>query len=166
MSPSLDRVFGVFVRSTTLRDIARLAASDLARELLVAIAQRPCFVRRLADDIGIDPPTVSRCLRSLRSAGLLIYRQEGHQHVYSPGPRLAIAQRGGTLVLTLAAESGARLILEFSEAELRDLRRAAQPPARPGAGPAAPLRVVVKPGSVPAPPGGARTVPRPPSGPG
>lgn len=164
MSPSLDRASGVLARPTTLHDIVSIAGRSLAREVLVAVAYRARSVGELAGEIELDTSDVSRCLRLLLRAGLLAYRQEGRRHVYAPGPLMAAARTQGGLVLTLTAGTGARVILEITEADLAEFRWSDRTRARPG--PGGPPEVAIRPAAVHAPPGGARTTPRRASGPG
>jgi DNA-binding transcriptional ArsR family regulator len=164
VSPSLDRASGVFTWHTTLHDIVSIAGRSLAREVLVAVAHRARSVGELASEIELDTSDVSRCLRLLLRAGLLAYRQEGRRHVYASGPRMAAARTQKGLVLTLIAETGARIVLEIPDAELAEFRWSDRPRARQG--PDGPPEVAIRPAAVHAPPGGARTTPRRPSGPG
>lgn len=164
VSPPVDRASGTFARRTTLHDVVSIAGWRLAREVLVAVAHRARSVGALADDIELEVSGVSRCLRLLLRAGFLAYRQEGHRHVYVPGPCMTAAQAESGLVLTLTAGTGARVLLEIPEAELAEFRRSDRAWTRPDG--AAPPETVVRPVGVPAPPGGAQTAPHRPSGPG
>lgn len=166
MSPSVDRGFGAFARRTTLHDIVSIAGWRLALEVLVAVAHRARSVRALADDIELDMSGVSRCLRLLLRAGLLAYRQEGHRHVYAPGPCMAAVRTPRGLVLTLTAGTGARMILEIPDAELVEYRRSDRALASPEPDGSALPQAVVRGVELPAPPGGALTPRRRASGPG
>ncbi len=166
MNAPVDRASGASARRTTLHDIVSIAGWRLARELLVAVVRQARSVRALSDDIDLDMSGVSRCLRLLQRAGLLAYRQEGHRHVYVPGPCMTVARTQTGLVLTLIAGTGARVLLEIPDAELAEFRRSDRAWTRPDTDGGAPPETVVRPAAVPAPPGSAQTTPPRASGPG
>jgi DNA-binding transcriptional ArsR family regulator len=68
-------------------EAAMRALSDESRRVLVdALANGPATVNELAALLPIARPGVSRHLRVLREAGVVEFRQEAQQHVYSLRP--------------------------------------------------------------------------------
>lgn len=166
MGSSMDRTPGSLARPTTLQDVAALAASRLARDVLVAVALQPRPVGGLAEAVGAEMSAVSRCLRSLERNGLLSYQHEWRRHVYHPGPMLSAARGERSLLLTLSASTGGRLTLEIPGEDVTRIDRVGAEVWRRMAPRPTPPQVVVKPVAAPEPRGRAPKAPRPASGPG
>jgi DNA-binding transcriptional ArsR family regulator len=68
---------------TTLQaDVLRTLASPRRLEILHRLAEGPCEVGRLADDLGYSQPNVSQHLAVLRTAGLVDADRDGREVRY------------------------------------------------------------------------------------
>jgi DNA-binding transcriptional ArsR family regulator len=69
---------------TTLQaEALRTLANPRRLEILHRLAQGPCEVRRLAEDLGASQPNVSQHLAVLRAAGLVDAQRDGREVRYS-----------------------------------------------------------------------------------
>ena len=63
-------------------DVLKVIASPRRLEILHRLAEGPCEVGRLADEIGASQPNVSQHLAVLRTAGLVEAEREGREVRY------------------------------------------------------------------------------------
>ena len=63
--------------------ICRALAHQVRRSLLAALATSECDVGRLSSHSGVDQPTASKHLATLRRAGLVRVRVDGRRRCYS-----------------------------------------------------------------------------------
>ena len=68
---------------TTLQaEVLKTLASPRRLEILHRLAESPCEVGRLAQDIGVSQPNVSQHLAVLRSAGIVEAERDGREVRY------------------------------------------------------------------------------------
>lgn len=68
---------------TTLQaEILRTLANPRRLEIIHRLAQGPCEVRRLAEELGVNQPNVSQHLAVLRAAGLVDFERDGREVRY------------------------------------------------------------------------------------
>jgi len=63
-------------------EVLKTLSSPRRLEILHRLAEGPCEVGRLADDIGVSQPNVSQHLAVLRSAGIVEAEREGREVRY------------------------------------------------------------------------------------
>ena len=63
--------------------VCRALAHPARRALLRALSRGECDVGKLSAGLGLDQPTVSKSLATLRGAGLVHVRVEGRRRCYS-----------------------------------------------------------------------------------
>ena len=63
--------------------VCRALAHPARRALLQALSRGECDVGKLSAGLGLDQPTVSKSLATLRGAGLVRVRIEGRRRCYS-----------------------------------------------------------------------------------
>ena len=69
---------------TTLQaEVLRTLANPRRLEILHRLAQGPCEVRRLAEDLGVSQPNISQHLAVLRASGVVDAEREGREVRYS-----------------------------------------------------------------------------------
>ena len=56
------------------------------RAILERLAERPCAVGELAEQLPVSRPAVSQHLRVLKEAGLVIDRRAGNRRIYQVDP--------------------------------------------------------------------------------
>jgi DNA-binding transcriptional ArsR family regulator len=77
MIPSMDEI-------TTLQaEVLRTLANPRRLEILHRLAQGPCEVRRLAEDLAVSQPNISQHLAVLRAAGIVDAERDGREVRYS-----------------------------------------------------------------------------------
>lgn len=64
-------------------EVLKTLASPRRLEILHRLAQGPCEVRRLAEDLGVSQPNVSQHLAVLRAAGIVDAERDGREVRYS-----------------------------------------------------------------------------------
>jgi DNA-binding transcriptional ArsR family regulator len=70
------------------------ALGDPTRRAIVeTLAERPCAVGELADQLPVSRPAVSQALRVLKDAGLVIERADGTRRIYRLNPAAVAALR-------------------------------------------------------------------------
>ncbi len=175
MARHARRDAGSWDHSTSMLDVAGAVASARCLEVLAAILRVPRTVTELAEDLDLDLPRVSECLGEIVGAGLLMYRQNGRVHEYMASPNVRLAFEDNRAVFGFHASCGSSVVLRPTAKELAELVRSdhrAAVPFRPiGVSiPREALNAGVEPKIRPAAArelwGGARTLPRPASGPG
>ena len=88
------------VRPDVLTGICRALSHPTRRALLQALARYECDVGNLSIGHGLDQPTVSKHLATLRAAGLVQVRVDGRRRCYSLAheevvrPMLELLDRG------------------------------------------------------------------------
>jgi DNA-binding transcriptional ArsR family regulator len=69
---------------TTLQaEVLRTLANPRRLEILHRLAQGPCEVRRLAEDLGVSQPNISQHLAVLRASGVVDAERDGREVRYS-----------------------------------------------------------------------------------
>ena len=63
-------------------EILKTLANPRRLEILHRLAEGPCEVRRLADELGVSQPNVSQHLAVLRTAGLVDAERDGREVRY------------------------------------------------------------------------------------
>jgi len=64
-------------------EVLKTLASPRRLEILHRLAQGPCEVRRLAEDLGVPQPNISQHLAVLRAAGIVDAERDGREVRYS-----------------------------------------------------------------------------------
>lgn len=64
-------------------DVLKTLASPRRLEIIHRLAEGPCEVRRLADELGISQPNVSQHLAVMRAAGIVDAIRDGREVRYS-----------------------------------------------------------------------------------
>ncbi|MHB8960398.1 MAG: ArsR/SmtB family transcription factor [Candidatus Limnocylindrales bacterium] len=64
-------------------EVLKTLASPRRLEIIHRLAQGPCEVRRLAEDVGASQPNISQHLSVLRAAGLVDAERDGREVRYS-----------------------------------------------------------------------------------
>lgn len=77
---------GVAVTAADRGDVFQVIADSNRRKMLRILAEHEQPVSDLAGHFRMSQPSVSEHLRILRSAGLVEFRREGRQHIYSLKP--------------------------------------------------------------------------------
>ena len=77
------------------RAIHKVCSRKPVLELLACLAQRQMDVSSLAQAVGKPVPTVSRALQSLRIAGLVSVRSDGHHQVHFLSAVAVVERRSG-----------------------------------------------------------------------
>ncbi len=81
-------------------DVLKTLASPRRLEILHRLAEGPCEVGKLADELGMSQPNVSQHLAVLRSAGLVEAEREGrevHYRLVDPDVIVACSVMRGVL---------------------------------------------------------------------
>jgi DNA-binding transcriptional ArsR family regulator len=63
-------------------EVLKTLASPRRLEIVHRLAQGPCEVRRLAEDLGVSQPNISQHLAVLRAAGLVDAERDGREVRY------------------------------------------------------------------------------------
>jgi DNA-binding transcriptional ArsR family regulator len=84
------------------------------RQIFERIAARPESVGKLAERVSVSRPAVSQHLRVLKTAGLVMDRQEGTRRIYSVDVRGVMAMR------TYLERFWDRALASFQAAALED----------------------------------------------
>jgi DNA-binding transcriptional ArsR family regulator len=116
--PGMDEI-------TTLQaDVLRTLASPRRLEILHRLAESPCEVGRLAEDIGASQPNVSQHLAVLRAAGIVESERDGREVRYrlaDPDVVVACALMRGVLQRRLS-RLGRLSLHEQAAAELVEIQ--------------------------------------------
>ena len=102
-------------------EVLKTLANPRRLEILHRLAEGPCEVRRLADELGVSQPNVSQHLSVLRNAGLVEAERDGREVRYrlaDPDVITACAVMRGVLQrrlsrlgrLSLADQAAAELV--------------------------------------------------------
>jgi DNA-binding transcriptional ArsR family regulator len=105
-------------------EILRTLASPRRLEILHRLAEGPCEVGRLAEDIGASQPNISQHLAVLRSAGLVDAERDGREVRYrltDPDVMVACELMRGVLTRRLS-RLGRLSTIDQSLAELVELQ--------------------------------------------
>lgn len=72
---------------TDTLDVTFMALSDSTRRaLLMRLAENECSVSELAEPFDMSLPAISKHLRILENAGLIVRRKEGRRHKFQVDP--------------------------------------------------------------------------------
>jgi DNA-binding transcriptional ArsR family regulator len=64
-------------------ELLRVLAAPARLAIVVRLAERPCYVHELVEQLGMSQPLVSQHLRVLRGARLVGVERHGREAVYS-----------------------------------------------------------------------------------
>lgn len=105
-------------------EVLKTLASPRRLEIIHRLAEGPCEVRRLAEDLGASQPNVSQHLAVLRSAGIVDTERNGREIRYrlaDPDVVVACSIMRGVLQRRLA-RLGRLSIVDQSASELVELQ--------------------------------------------
>ena len=105
-------------------EILRTLASPRRLEILHRLAEGPCEVGRLADELGASQPNISQHLSVMRSAGIVDAERDGRTVLYrlsDPDVMVACALMRGVLQRRLA-RLGRLSLVDQHPAELVELQ--------------------------------------------
>jgi ArsR family transcriptional regulator len=105
-------------------EVLKTLASPRRLEIIHRLAEGPCEVRRLAEDLGASQPNISQHLAVLRSAGIVDTERNGREIRYrlaDPDVVVACSLMRGVLQRRLA-RLGRLSIVDQSATELVELQ--------------------------------------------
>lgn len=126
-------------------DVLKTLASPRRLEILHRLAEGPCEVGRLAEELGLSQPNVSQHLAVLRSAGVVEAERDGREVRYRLADDDVIV---ACSIMRGVLQRRIRRLAGLSEPTLQALAPTAPPIAAPNAGEVAPARLTIAPRSL------------------
>ena len=126
-------------------DVLKTLASPRRLEILHRLAEGPCEVGRLAEELGLSQPNVSQHLAVLRSAGVVEAERDGREVRYRLADDDVIV---ACSIMRGVLQRRIRRLAGLSEPTLQALAPTSAPTSAPTAGEVAPVRLATAPRSL------------------
>ena len=108
-------------------DVLKTLASPRRLEIIHRLAEGPCEVTRLAEELGMSQPNVSQHLAVMRAAGVVDREREGREVLYrladpdivrACGLMRTVLQRRLTRLADLSVERGSEASIEVTPGDV------------------------------------------------